>query len=119
VQTFPNALEVPANEYTSQGLELDFACLCWCGDLIARDGKWSARRLGGDRWNNVNDPNRANFVVNSYRVLLSRAREGLVIWVPRGDLEDDTRQPAEFDAIAQMLLNAGVRAIDHSVSDGS
>lgn len=106
------ALEVPANEYTSQGLELDYACLCWGGDLVRRNSSWSARRLSGNRWNNVADPKGALYVLNSYRVLLSRAREGLVIWVPQGVENDHTRQPEELDQVAQALLDAGFQMLD-------
>lgn len=103
------ALEVPANEYTSQGLEVDFACLCWGGDLIIRDAAWMARSLAGNRWNEVDRRSkRFDFILNSYRVLLSRAREGLVIWVPQGDPEDHTRRPDEFDQIVARLLQSGV-----------
>ncbi len=105
------ALEVPANEYTSQGLELDFACLCWGGDLTHQDGQWTARTLAGNRWNLVKDSKRTAMIVNSYRVLLTRGREGLVIWVPQGDPEDETRRPAEFDAVARYLTDAGVVAL--------
>jgi hypothetical protein len=105
------ALEVPANEYTSQGLELDFACLCWGGDLIFRDNKLIARALAGNRWNEISDPKRASFIFNSYRVLLSRAREGLVIWIPKGDTDDHTRDPKELDSIANFLIRSGVREL--------
>ncbi len=97
------ALEVPANEYTSQGLELDFACLCWGGDLIRRRDVWVARSLAGNRWNTIKDSQRGAMILNSYRVLLSRAREGLVIWVPTGDIEDGTRSPGELDEIAEFI----------------
>lgn len=68
------ALEVPANEYTSQGLEIDFACLCWGGDLIRRNNDWVTRSLAGNRWSRVSNRVKRLFVLNSYRVLLSRAR---------------------------------------------
>lgn len=105
------ALEVPANEYTSQGLELDFACLCWGGDFIY-SSEWRARTLSGNRWSRVKDPTKRSFIVNSYRVLLSRAREGIAIWVPHGDAEDHTRSPQEFDATASALIAAGAQSID-------
>lgn len=108
------ALEVPANEYTSQGLEVDFACLCWGGDLINTDQGWVTRKLAGNRWNTVSDPANHLFILNSYRVLLSRAREGMVIWVPEGSHEDHTRQPEEFDGIADCLQRAGVIPLSQS-----
>jgi hypothetical protein len=106
------ALEVPANEYTSQGLEIDFACLCWGGDLIHKSGRWVTRALSGNRWTVLSDDAKRLFVLNSYRVLLSRAREGLVIWVPRGDGQDHTRSPDELDGVADCLSRAGVRPLD-------
>ena len=102
-----HALEVPANEYTSQGLEIDFACICWGGDLIVEDGRWIPRRLAGNSWNEIRAESNILFVLNSYRVLLTRAREGMIIWVPTGDSEDSTRSPAELDRVYQELLNAG------------
>jgi hypothetical protein len=102
-----HALEVPANEYTSQGLEIDFACICWGGDLVVQGGQWAPRRLGGNRWNDIRAEKDALFVLNSYRVLLTRAREGMVIWVPLGSEEDSTRRPKELDATYQRLLDVG------------
>lgn len=106
------ALEVPANEYTSQGLELDFAALCWGGDLVFRDGLWTARRLSGNSWSNLSNETSIQFVVNSYRVLLSRAREGLVIWVPTGDDSDLTRLPRDLDGVADVLARSGCVDLD-------
>jgi len=106
------ALEVPANEYTSQGLEIDFACLCWGGDLIYKSGCWVTRSLSGNRWAVLSHGAKRLFVLNSYRVLLSRAREGMVIWVPRGDGEDRTRRPDELDGVADCLLRAGAHSLD-------
>jgi hypothetical protein len=102
------ALEVPANEYTSQGLELDFSCLCWGGDLVLQDGRWVARSLSGNRWTVMRDSAKRLFVLNSYRVLLSRAREGMVVWVPTGNDDDHTRIPEELDGVGDCLLRAGV-----------
>lgn len=101
------ALEVPANEYTSQGLEVDFACLCWGGDLIRKKDLWIARSMAGNKWNESKDLKRVRFVLNSYRVLMSRAREGMIIWVPTGDAEDKTRDPQELDRLAAFLTKSG------------
>ena len=102
-----HALEVPANEYTSQGLEIDFGCLCWGGDMIIQDGKWSTRSLGGNSWNKISNPKGALYILNSYRVLLSRSREGMVIWVPSGDIADHTRDPRELNVVADALILSG------------
>ncbi len=108
------ALEVPANEYTSQGLEIDYVGLCWGGDFIrpkTGDGKWTVRKLGGTRWTTVKVDSGQRFVENSYRVLMTRAREGMVIWIPNGDEADETRSPEEFDLIYSYLIDCGAEII--------
>lgn len=108
------ALEVPANEYTCQGLELDFACVCWGGDLLWNDAShsWSFSRLSGTAWQRVRGHGTQRFLANSYRVLLTRAREGLVLWIPRGTELDTTRSPGPLDATATFLMRCGAAAID-------
>jgi hypothetical protein len=104
------ALEVTANEYTTQGLELDFIGLCWGGDLLISGDKWKTRQFLGASWRAANRDQR-RFILNSYRVLLTRAREGLVVWVPRGDPSDPTRDPSGYDRTAKFLLACGVPSI--------
>jgi hypothetical protein len=107
------ALEVPANEYTCQGLELDFAAVCWGGDLVrspSSDG-WLHRSLSGPKWKTVQDGFAQRLLRNSYRVLLSRAREGLALWVPAGDPADPTRDPERLDATADFFRRCGVRPL--------
>lgn len=107
------ALEVPANEYTTQGLELDFVALCWGGDLVRRGHSWRHRQFRGNSWANVNG-DRQRFITNSYRVLMTRGREGLIIWVPMGSSEDHTREPKLFDETAAFLVTCGAKQL----SDG-
>jgi Uncharacterized conserved protein (DUF2075) len=111
------ALEVPANEYTSQGLELDFIAVCWGGNFVRdTDGQgWLHRRLSGACWQVVTDRSRRRFIENGYRVLLTRAREGLMIWVPNGEAKDKTREPGLLDATAQYLISCG--AVEHRQPD--
>ena len=105
------ALEVTANEYTTQGLELDFVGLCWGGDLLwsAKDQSWFYRSLRGPQWVRVAKIARCRFIKNSYRVLLTRAREGLIIWIPKGDPDDQTRDPKSLDETCRFLLECGAR----------
>ncbi len=105
------ALEVLANEYTCQGLELDFVGLCWGGDLSIGNGSWVTRRFSGTSWNAARG-DRRRFILNSYRVLLTRAREGLVLWIPRGDLSDPTRDPETYDRTADFLVECGARVLE-------
>jgi hypothetical protein len=106
-----DALEVCATEYSCQGLELDLVGLAWGGDFIRGDGGWRARNFAGTRWNEVHKPQDRTYVLNSYRVLLTRARYETIIWVPPGDDADRTRPRAEMDAIADFLLACGARPL--------
>lgn len=105
-------LEVAATEFECQGLELDWTAVCWEGDLSWDSGAWSRRRFRGSNWEQVRDPIAQQFVMNRYRVLLTRARQGTVIYVPRGSPSDVTRDPRLFDATAEFLARCGVRPID-------
>lgn len=104
------SLEITANEYTTQGLELDFVGLCWGGDMRIDSGKWTTRQFRGNRWVSATG-DRRRYVLNSYRVLMTRAREGLVMWVPRGDSSDPTRPPMDYDRTAEFLVQCGANRL--------
>jgi Uncharacterized conserved protein (DUF2075) len=106
-----NALEVAANEYTCQGLELDYVGVCWDGDLLwdQASAAWKPRRLTGSQWQTVTNPDTKRWAINKYRVLLTRARIGSVIWVPEGSIDDPTRDCVVRNNIAGILSEAGVR----------
>jgi hypothetical protein len=116
-----DALEVPANEYTCQGLELDLVGVCWGGNLVrdVQSDRWLYRRLNGSRWQTVADASRRRFVENGYRVLLTRAREGMVIWVPWGSVADDTREPDLLDATAAYLIACGAAQLSRHENQGA
>jgi len=106
-------LEVFATEFEIQGLELDWVGVCWGGDLIwsPQQRKWLSRKFSkmASKWSNIKQESQETFRRNAYRVLLTRAREGIVIYVPAGDSQDPTRNPAEFDATADFLLACGAQ----------
>lgn len=102
------ALETTATEFECQGLELDRVAVCWGWDLAVDDGKLLPRTFRGTRWNLVQRERDRQYVINKYRVLLTRAREGMVIWVPLGDDEDSTRSAVEMDRLADYLRECGV-----------
>jgi hypothetical protein len=109
-----NALEVAATEFECQGLELDWTGVCWGGDFTWSEDGWQCRRFSGASWKKVNKPEMREFIRNKYRVLLTRAREGIVIWVPQGDMHDATRDPAWLDSTANYLHRCGAMSIDES-----
>jgi hypothetical protein len=104
--------EVFATEFEIQGLELDWIGLCWGGDFIWDDSHgWQLRVLrpgSNSRWLSIKRPDKRNFRRNAYRVLLTRARQGMVIFVPKGDPTDPTTSLEEFESTADFLLSCGV-----------
>ena len=104
-----DSLELPLSEFGCQGLELDYVGLSWGGDLVwsQETSSWIPRRMRAPAWQVIRRRQAAQHRLNAYRVLLTRAREGLCIYVPRGSAVDPTRSPQEFDAIADVLLGAG------------
>jgi Uncharacterized conserved protein (DUF2075) len=109
-----NQLEVLATEFEIQGLELDWVGLCWGGDLIwdESSSEWKFRKFSGTKWRNVKKDEQKTFLTNSYRVLLTRARQGMVIWIPPGESLDYTRVPKEFDATEKAIIDSGIKTID-------
>lgn len=107
-------LEVAASEFQCQGLELDVVGLCWGNDMTwdRANDRWCLRQFKGAKWQRVGKPEKRDYLVNAYRVLLTRAREALVIWVPRAVEDDGTMTVTEFDATADYLLRCGAESID-------
>jgi len=91
-----------------QGLELDWAGVCWDANFRRAGDSWSINSFVGTRWQSVRDEARRRYLANTYRVLLTRARQGMVIFVPRGDLEDQTRSPDFYDATFEFLKDCGL-----------
>ncbi|HKR61617.1 MAG TPA: DUF2075 domain-containing protein [Pyrinomonadaceae bacterium] len=104
-------LEDVATEFHVQGLELDWACVTWDADFRYSGGGWDHRSFTGDRWNYIHKAERKSYQKNAYRVLLTRARQGMVIVVPSGDSEDPTRRPEYYDPTFEYLCEIGFRTI--------
>ncbi len=110
-----DALETVATEFSVQGLELDHVGLCWDADLLHRNG-WIARHFRGAAWTALHRTDAMSNRLNAYRVLLTRARHGTIIWMPRGDARDPTRDPAGYDHTAEFLLSCGAVQLDVEVT---
>jgi DUF2075 family protein len=108
-----NQLEVSASEFECQGLELDWVGVCWGGDFVfdAATGCWGYRNFSGSRWGKVGKEIDRQYLLNSYRVLLTRARQGMIVWIPEGDCGDETRLPVYFNGTADYLLRCGLPQI--------
>lgn len=105
-----NFLEDVATEFDVQGLELDWVGVCWDANLRFNDGKWESFNFSGSKWQNVHLRENQEFIANSYRVLLTRGRQGLVIFVPEGDNNDITRLARFYDPVYEFLLRCGIEA---------
>jgi hypothetical protein len=103
--------EDAATEFQVQGLELDWVCVAWCGDFRFTDSGWSYHDFRGDRWCNIANRDNRIYLRNAYRVLLTRARQGMVVFVPPGDASDPTRSPAFFDSTFDYLKELGINEI--------
>jgi hypothetical protein len=108
-----NALELVATEFSCQGLELDVAGLCWDADLIRETGRqaWRVQSFRGTRWTRPTGAERIANQLNTYRVLLTRARYETVIFVPLGDRIDPTRDPGVLNEVSHFLQSCGARAL--------
>lgn len=94
-----------------QGLELDWVCVTWDADFRYSPDGWGNYSFSGSRWNNIKKAERQQYLKNAYRVLLTRARQGMVIVVPEGDLEDKTRSPEFYDTTFGYLKSIGFSEI--------
>ena len=115
-----NYLEDAATEIQVQGLELDYACVLWDADMRCEDGHWAYYKFNGkNKWNPENNEESRKYMLNAYRVLLTRARQGIVICVPYGNSnktpegfpEDPTRLPEFYDGTYNYLKSLGLEEI--------
>jgi len=100
-------LEDVATEFDVQGLELDWTCVAWDADLRYKAKDWEYRRFRGASWQKVNNRENIIYLRNAYRVLLTRARQGMVIFIPRGNDNDFTRQHSYYDDTYNYLRELG------------
>lgn len=105
-------LEEVATEFDVQGLELDWAAICWDADFRYVSGQWTSHKFSGTNWQRVNAEERQLYLKNSYRVLLTRARQGMVIFVPEGNQQDRTRPSEFYDETFQFLSGIGFTHLD-------
>jgi hypothetical protein len=104
-------LEDVVTEFQVQGLELDWACVTWDADFRYSNDGWEHFSFVGDRWNRIRKLERQNYLKNAYRVLLTRARQGMIIVVPSGHSEDLTRKHEFYDPTFEYLKEIGFKVI--------
>jgi hypothetical protein len=104
-------LEDVATEFAVQGLELDWACITWDGDFRFSQRGWEHWSFSGNKWKQIRQQQRQTYLKNAYRVLLTRARQGMVIVVPHGSDEDPTRRSEYYDSTYGYLRSLGIAEI--------
>jgi hypothetical protein len=109
--------EEAATEFDVQGLELDWAGVCWDADFRYGAGRWNFLKFRGTIWQRVNSVEGRNYLKNAYRVILTRSRQGMIIFVPQGAVEDATRPPGYYDETYQFLRNCGLRDLGQGKLD--
>ncbi len=105
-----NFLEEVATEFDIQGLEIDWAILAWDGDLHY-DTEWNFQNFKGTKWMNINKEIDRSYKLNAYRVLLTRSRQGMVLFVPEGSSSDITRPNKYYDGTYNFLKQVGIEEI--------
>ena len=104
-------LEDVATEFDVQGLEIDWVGVCWDANFRVEDGKWITYNFSGSKWQSVHDLEKQKYIANSYRVLLTRGRQGIVIFVPDGNDADPTRKKTFYDQTYDFLTICGIGEI--------
>jgi hypothetical protein len=104
-------LEEIATEFDIQGLEIDWVCLAWDINYYFKDGKWNCQYFSGTKWQNIHNENDKTYLQNAYRVLLTRARQGLIIYIPEGDNLDHTRPKELYDSTFNYFQSCGIQTI--------
>jgi hypothetical protein len=104
-------MEDTATEFDIQGLELDWTVVCWDANFRYNGCEFKYYSFTGSAWHNVNSEKDRNYLKNAYRVLLTRARQGFVIFVPEGDKNDVTCLPEFYEGIYHYLKELGVKEI--------
>lgn len=105
-------LEDAATEFQVQGLELDWVCVTWDADLRHTGEGWRYHSFRGDRWERVHKPDRRKYLLNAYRVLLTRSRQGMAVFIPPGDPEDPTRDPVFYDGTYEYFRSIGLPVLE-------
>ena len=103
-------LEDVATEFDIQGLEIDYTCLAWDINLFFENG-WVFQNFKGSKWQNINQDSAKNYLLNSYRVLLTRARQGMIIYVPEVDNSDWTRPSEKYNSTYEYLKSCGLNLL--------
>lgn len=104
-------LEDVATEFDIQGLEIDWTCLFWGANFYFNKGKWKFQSFKGSKWQNINQEVSKEYLKNTYRVLMTRARHGMIICIPKGSNIDQTRPSHFYDGTYKYLKEIGIQEL--------
>lgn len=104
-------LEEIATEFDIQGLELDWVCVAWDANMRIENNKWIYKNFWGTIWRNTINEDDIKYQKNSYRVLMTRARQGMILFIPNGDEQDITRKHDYYDGVYKYFRDIGIPAI--------
>ncbi len=104
-------LELVATEFDIQGLEIDYVCLAWDINFYFHDSVWNHQNFEGTNWKKINNEVDKAYLRNAYRVLMTRARQGLIIFIPHGDSFDRTRPNILYESTFEYLSSCGMPTI--------
>ncbi len=107
-----NHFEICATEFDIQGLEIDYSIVAWDANLRYIDGQFEYYNFRSPNWEIIHKEINKEYLINSYRVLLTRARTGMIIFVPEGDDEDQTRLSEYYDGTYEYLKSVGIKELD-------
>lgn len=105
-------LEEVATEFDIQGLEIDWVCLAWGANFYMSNDSWKYQSFKGSKWQNINKEIDKEYLKNTYRVLLTRARQGMVLCIPKSSETDQTRAKEFYDGTFEYLKEIGIREIE-------
>ena len=105
------SLEIPCTEFFSQGLELDWSIFAWDACFRPNNSDWDYFRFERSKWKTITNETKRKYLKNAFRVLLTRARQGMIIFVPKGDQNDKSRLPEFYDVIYNDLKEIGIKEI--------
>ena len=104
-------LEDIATEFDIQGLEIERTCLIWGANFHIANSKWKYQSFKGTKWMNINQEITKSYLKNTYRVLLTRARQGMIIYIPKGSDIDHTRPVNFYDGTYDYLKEIGIEEL--------
>lgn len=114
-------LEVIATQFEIQGLELDWVGVCWGEDFLWTGSDWRCRRFNNKKWVPLppTAARKKRYLLNAYRVLMTRARQGMIFYLPQPEHDEPSRLRVELDQTTDFLISCGAEKLDEATIEQS